>query len=380
MEACWFKTQNQQFNNQNLIQSTQATITASQPQYSQNQQLRTNQLNSQNQQASITVSQPQYSQTQQFRTQNQQFNNQNQQVIQNLQFNNQNQQVIQNQQFENQNQQYRTLGLSQPKQSSVTFVSQEVSRPVTAGVTTVVSQQQPQTFTQKFSNTETSQQIVSAAQPLQQQYNAQTRIVTQQITPSVYSANKFSQNQQFSQNQYNQNQFDQNQQFSQNQFNNQNDFQGRREISGYLETTSGDRFLGIFKSFYVPETAAVSEESSDFQCSRYGQDYFADPSSGCQKFYVCSPVQPTADAAVQDMWRFTFRCNAGEQFDQQSLSCVRGVSSTCAASPSTYSSTKDRALALFTSYSQVEPSTQLRQNNLGYNCYTQSGSLVCVRK
>jgi len=130
----------------------------------------------------------------------------------------------------------------------------------------------------------------------------------------------------------------------------------------------------------VPETATVSEESSDFQCSRYGQGYFADPSSGCQKFHVCSPVQPAADAAVQDMWRFTFRCNAGEQFDQQSLSCVRGVSSTCAASPSTYSSTKDRALALFTSYSQVEPSTQLRQNNLGYNCYTQSGSLVCVRK
>merc|ERR1711872_998534 len=122
--------------------------------------------------------------------------------------------------------------------SSVTFVSQEVSRPVTAGVTTVVSQQQPQTFTQKFSNIETTQQIVSAAQPLQQQYNAQTRIVTQQVTPSVYSANKISQNQ-FSQGQNNQNQqFSQNQQYSQNQFNNQNDFQGRREISGYLETTS----------------------------------------------------------------------------------------------------------------------------------------------
>merc|ERR1711872_254092 len=194
--------------------------------------------------------------------------------------------------------------------SSVTFVSQEVSRPVTAGVTTVVSQQQPQTITQKFSNIETTQQIVSAAQPLQQQYNAQTRIVTQQITPSVYSANKISQNQfsqgqnnqnQYSQNQHNQiqfnnqNEYNQNQQYSQNQFNNQNDFQGRREISGYLETTSGDRFLGIFKSFMVPETATVSEESSDFQCSRYGQGYFADPASGCQKFHVCSTYSSSKD-------------------------------------------------------------------------------------
>merc|ERR1712142_281525 len=309
-----------QINNQNQIQST---ITVSQPQYRESQQLRTNQFNSQNQQfrnqnqqfdnqnqqfktqnqqiiqnqqfdnqnqqyrtvglsqpkqSSVTfvsqeVSRPvtasvttvvsqqqpqtftqnkQYTQTQQIKTQNQQFNNQNQQYRnrnqnqqfktqnqqfiqnqqfdnQNQQFRNQNQQVIQNQQFDNQNrqfrnqnQQYRTQSqqlsqVSQPKQSSVTFVSQEVSRPVTAGVTTVVSQQQPQTFTQKFSNIETTQQIVSAAQPLQQQYNAQTRIVTQQITPSVYSANKISQNQ-FTQTQYSQNQN------TQIQFNNQNEY------------------------------------------------------------------------------------------------------------------------------------------------------------
>merc|ERR1712168_1176405 len=194
------------------IQSAQATITASQPQYSQSQQLRTNQLNSQNQQATITVSQPQYSQSQQLRTnqfnsqnqqsnqfnnqnqiqstqynqnqqfrnnqynqdqfrsnnQNQQFRNQNQQFNnQNQQFRTQNQQFIQNQQFDNQNQQYRTVGLSQPKQSSVTFVSQEVSRPVTASVTTVVSQQQPQTFTQNKQYTQT-QQIKTQNQQNQQ--------------------------------------------------------------------------------------------------------------------------------------------------------------------------------------------------------------------
>merc|ERR1712142_459917 len=104
----------------NQIQSAQATITASQPQYSQSQQLRTNQLNSQNQQSNQfnnqnVIQSPQYNQNQQFRNnqynqdqfrsnnQNQQFRNQNQQ------FNNQNQQSRnQNQQFDNQNQQFKT--------------------------------------------------------------------------------------------------------------------------------------------------------------------------------------------------------------------------------------------------------------------------------
>merc|ERR1719187_586213 len=98
------------------IQSAQATITASQPQYRQSQQLRTNQINNQN-----VIQSTQYNQNQQFRNnqynqdqfrsnnQNQQFrsNNQNQQFRnQNQQFNNQNQQIIQNQQFDNQNQQF----------------------------------------------------------------------------------------------------------------------------------------------------------------------------------------------------------------------------------------------------------------------------------
>merc|ERR1712142_609527 len=68
------------------VQSAQATITASQPQYSLSQQLRTNQINNQNQiQSTITVSQPQYRESQQLRTN--QFNSQNQQSNQ---FNNQN--------------------------------------------------------------------------------------------------------------------------------------------------------------------------------------------------------------------------------------------------------------------------------------------------
>merc|ERR1712168_1057177 len=97
------------------IQSAQATITASQPQYSQSQQLRTNQLNSQNQQATITVSQPQYSQSQQLRTN--QINNQNQiqSTITVSQPQYRESQQLRTNQINNQNQIQSTIPVSQPQ-------------------------------------------------------------------------------------------------------------------------------------------------------------------------------------------------------------------------------------------------------------------------
>merc|ERR1739838_385470 len=126
-----------------------------------------------------------------------------------------------------------------------------------------------------------------------------------------------------------------------------------REIAGHLQRVDSDEILGIFQPFTIPVSASLYEGNvnSQFSCAAQGQGFYADPSNNCQQFHVCTRVQ---GRNTPDLYRFTFQCAEGEYFDQGALTCLRlaGLrSGSCAASPSVYQSSKNRALQLFSAFS-----------------------------
>merc|ERR1712168_1533146 len=126
-----------------------------------------------------------------------------------------------------------------------------------------------------------------------------------------------------------------------------------REIAGHLQRVDSDEILGIFQPFTIPVSASLYEGNvnSQFSCAAQGQGFYADPSTNCQQFHVCTRVQ---GRNTPDLYRFTFQCAEGEYFDQGALTCLRlaGLrSGSCAASPSVYQSSKNRALQLFSAFS-----------------------------
>ncbi|KAK7084076.1 hypothetical protein SK128_021210 [Halocaridina rubra] len=147
-----------------------------------------------------------------------------------------------------------------------------------------------------------------------------------------------------------------------------------KEIAGHIQSIEGDIILGVFRSFYVPQSSNLYEGtiSSSFSCSAYGQGYYADEENSCQMFHVCTPVESHDGAATQ--YRFTFRCAEGEQFDQRSLTCSRS-SNTCSSASSLFRNSQQQSQRLFSGFSSPAGPT-----NTGV-CYLAKNQIITgIRK
>merc|ERR1712212_699191 len=150
-------------------------------------------------------------------------------------------------------------------------------------------------------------------------------------------------------------------------FNQQNQFQGsdnRKEISGYIESETSNQILGDIQSFTIPFSANLAEGiiDSEFSCNNNGQGFYADVSSNCNRFHVCTPVKSRVDQSV-NQYKFTFQCGPGEYFDQQQMTCAVGSSSSCQNSRDFYSSSSDRSRNFFSSFFSPNSPTQYSSNN-----------------